>query len=299
MISTRFKLDKLVIGSSFTLGTINSVQANFNTEVLTNYPAGHIAPMCIANLSQRPQFNVTTPDLATTLAAVPVNGLATTSDSYLYQKKATDTGSVARATTTHTRYVVSVVTVYWSTITLPNNGEGTVQLMVNPVWDGTNDIIVMGSAVALSGNLACDARYGCGPVSINGTSINGIQSIEVTSGAAMRALDASSEIWPSVCCIDRVAPVVRIVTTDIQAANLGVTGTALDGSNGLVFWGRKHKVADATTAHIKFIGLNGIAHVESESGDSAQDYQATIVVQLSSASDSVMPLTYTTGQAIA
>jgi hypothetical protein len=171
--------------------------------------------------------------------------------------------------------------------------------MVHPVWDGTNDIIVPAGTLALSGNLACDPRYGAGPVSINGSAIAGVQSIEVSSGAQIVELGASSEQWPTVVAITRVNPVVRITTTSIQLATMGISGTALNGTTGLVFWGRRLRSADASSHHIKGVGLNGIVHVESESGESAEDYRAVLVVTLSSASDSVMPLIFTTAQAIA
>lgn len=298
MINTRNRLDKLVIGSAFTLGSINEVQANFNMEVLSNFPGGHIAPMCIANLLQQPQIRVTTPEIDTVLAAVPVNGYATTNDSYLYQKLATATGTVARATTSHTRHVLSAVTTYWTTVNLQHNQESTLELMVVPVWDGSADIIAPSGSVALTGNLACNPRYGAGPVSINGTAINGIQSIEWSSGAQVQILGASSEVWPTSVSIQRVAPMCRIVTTDIQLATIGIAGTALDETNGLIGWARRHKSADASTHHIKGQILNGIVHVESETGSSPEDYRATLVIHGSSASDSVMPLVFTTGLAI-
>lgn len=298
-INTRHRLDKLVIGSSFTVDHINSSASNFNMEVGSPHPAGHIAPMSTFNRDQSPEIMVTTPELDTVLGTLALNGLSITADSYVYQKLATETSTVARATASHTRHVISALTTYWSSISLPHNNEGTLELVVKPVWDGSTDIIAPAGSVALSGNLASDARYGCGPVSINGTPLLGVQNIEVVSGVQCKSLGASSDLWPSSQGIQAVDPVVRVTTTDISLAAIDIEGTALNGSTGLVFWGRRLHTADGSSHHIKFIGLNGTVHVESETGTGVDDYVAVLRFTLTAGSDSVMPLTYTTAQAIA
>lgn len=298
-VNTRHRIDKLVIGSSFTLDQINSISNNFGMDLLSNHPAGHIAPMSLSNRSQDPEITVTTPELDTVLATLALNGLSITADSYVYQKLATETGTVARATTSHTRHVISALTTYWNSISLPHNNEGTLELVVKPVWDGSTDIIAPAGSVALTTTLAGDARYGCGPVSINGTPLLGVQNIEIVSGVECKPTGASSDLWNSSQGVQKVAPVVRITTTDIALASLDIEGTALNGSTGLVFWARRLHTADASSHHIKFIGLDGKVDVESESGQGTDDYQTVLRFTLISASDSVMPLTYTTAQAIA
>lgn len=298
-VNTRHRLDKLVIGSSFTLDQINSSTSNFNMDLLSNHPAGHIAPMSLSNRSQDPEITVTTPELDTVLGALALNGLSITADSYLYQKLATETGTVARATTSHTRHVISALTTYWTSISLPHNNEGTLELVVKPVWDGTNDIIAPAGGQALTTTLAGDPRYGCGPVSINNTPLLGVQNIEVVSGVECKPLGASSELWNTSQGIQKVAPIVRVTTTDIALASIDIEGTNLDGTNGLVFWARRLHTADGSSHHIKFIGLTGKVDVESESGSGTDDYVAVLRFTLTAGSDSVMPLTYTTAQAIA
>lgn len=297
-VNTRHRLDKIVIGSSFTVSHIASASSNFNMDVLSISPAGHIAPMSIANLSQNPEITVTTGELDTVLATLPLNGLSTAVDSTLYQKLATDTGTVARVTTSHTKHLISVVTTYWNSISLPHNQEGTMELVVRPVWDGSTDIIIPSASNALLTSLAAGYRYGAGPVSINGTALQGVQNIEVVSGCQIKNTGASSELWPTSVAIQAVAPVVRITTTDIQLLTRDIEGTALNGSTGLVFYGRRFGSADASAHHLKFIGLVGTVHVESESGSNQDDYQCVLRVTLAAGTDLVQPLTYTATTAI-
>lgn len=298
-ISTLHGIDKIVIGGSLTLNAITSVRGTTEIESLMNRPAGHIAPMCRANLSEKPRIVVQTPDIAAVLAAIPVNGLATATDSYLYQKKKTETGSVARGTTAHTRWALSQVLVYWTRITLPHNGEGSIEVVIIPVWDGTNDVIVPTGSVALATNLSCTYRFGAGPVAINTDVISGIQNIEVTSGVQTEERGASSERWTTFAGILQVNPMVRITTTTIAMTSFGISGTALDGTDGLSFFARCFRTPDDDTSHILFTGLNGAIIVEEESAQGTDDYEAILRAELVSASDSVMPLIATTAQAIA
>jgi hypothetical protein len=57
-------------------------------------------------------------------------------------------------------------------------------------------------------------------------------------------------------------------------------------------------VANATAQHIKFTGLNGIATPVDSNGQQSSPITDTVRVQLTSVSDSVLPLTVNTASAI-
>ncbi len=103
--------------------------------------------------------------------------------------------------------------------------------------------------------------------------------------------------------MQRRTPKVTIKTLEnVNWATLGLAGTALNGSTGLVFYGRKYsaqgRVANATAEHIKFTGLNGSAIPMDSDGQDSSPISDTLVCELISASDSVLPLTLNAASAI-
>ena len=171
-------------------------------------------------------------------------------------------------------------------------------------WDGTNDPLVYATG-ALSGNLTGSEYFCAGPVSINGTSYPGVKSIEIDSGTELIHESSDGEVWPSFVGIQHVAPTVTIKLFEKVLLNtVGLQGSALNGTTGLVFYARKYangtpaRVANATAEHIKFIGLNGAVIPIDADGQDSSPYTDTIKIELVSVSDSVLPLTLTAGSAI-
>jgi hypothetical protein len=84
---------------------------------------------------------------------------------------------------------------------------------------------------------------------------------------------------------------------------LGLRGTVLDGTNGIVCYGRKFapsasRVSNATAAHLKFQGLNGTCIPVESAGDGRSPMSDTLKVELVTLTAETNPLTCSTGQAI-
>lgn len=304
MATSIWKLDKIVMPSSVEFTELSNMRWDAGIEQMVEHPAGHPHPMFTAIKAQKPAIEFTTPQLSTLLANIGVGGASITSALTTYFKSATATGSVARATTSHKKIVLNKTLAYWNTLRLPHNGKGDADVVLRAVWDGTNDPFVYTGSVALSGNLTAPEYFGAGPASINGTDIPGIQSIEVASGVKLIEAGGSSNVWDDFVGLEMTAPVVTIRTFEaVNWATLGLAGTALDGSAGLVFYARKYsangtRVANATTAHIKFIGLLGHAVPVDSAGQEAGAITDTLRCTLVASSDSVVPLTGTVSSAI-
>ncbi len=302
-VSATERLDKIVLPSSTEISVINSARIDAGITNQTMRPAGHAHPMFTSNQSQTPKVEFTTPQLDVVLGYMTLAGVAMgTTD--LYLKAASNPGNVARATTGHKKLRMTAGVGYWSQINLKHNAPSDITGVLEPIYDGTNDPIVYAGSQALSGNLAVGTFFGAGPVAINGTALGAVQSISVASGIQTTKLGGESEEFPTFAGIEMTEPVITIqFQREYNWSSIGLRGTTLDGTNGLVFYARKFsngasRVANATAEHIKFTVLNGLANPVDSSGQNSSPISDTIRIHARSASDSVLPMTVNTASAI-
>lgn len=309
-IGTIYKLDKVVMPTSVEFSQIRSMRWMAGGSPLTERPAGHPHPMFLGVQGVKPALEFVTSELDVLLAAIGVGGAAVGSTA-TYFKAGAATGSVARATTSHQKITITTSLGYWSSIRLSHNGVSEATVMLQAIYDGTNDPFVYAATQALSGNLGVGTYFGAGPVSVNGTSLTGVQEITIDSGVRLIQAGDASEEFDTFIGVETTEPVVTIkFMNQINWTTIGLRGLALNGSTGLVFYARKYKasaagtfsggtrVANATAEHIKFIGLNGVASPVDSNGQQSSPTTDTIQFRLSSASDSVVPLTGTVSSAI-
>lgn len=270
-------------------------------------PAGHPHAFVSGTRQQRPILEIVTPRLDLVLANVPLTGLATADDSYVYFKQAATSGvsaATARATTSHKRVVVSQLVAYWTRISLPHRGQATVALTIAAVYDGTNNPLVPAGSVALSGNLAAGKEYGCGPasVTVSGPTTTDLEpiNIDIQSGAVLSQEGDASNLWDSFVGVRETDPTVEITSlSKLSLTEFGLQGSALDGSTGLVCYGRKTgpRVSDATTDHVKFVATDGTAFPGRVSTSDGR-WTDTVRIKPIAPDDTTQPLVISTGVAI-
>lgn len=302
-ISTLFKLDQVLLPGSVAVSNIKSQRWASGVSDFLENPSGHVYPMFTSVQQQEPMVEFTSPSIDKILGVVGVGGAALGATT-TYLKLATTTGSVARATTSHSKIVLTSSIAYWRSIRLSHNGTGEIAVSLMANYDGTNDPFIYTASVALNGNLAADNWFGAGPVSINGVAVPGIKEISIDNEVKLIQEGASSEEFDTFIGIESCRPTITIKTKQmVNWATLGLRGSALDGTNGIVCYGRKFtpngsRVADATAGHLKFIGLLGTVKPVDTSGDGTSPMTDTLKATLVSSSDSVAPLTFSTASAI-
>ena len=297
------KLDKIILPGAVAIDVLTNATIDAGITNMTERPAGHVSPMFTANQSQKPMLEFTTPQLDQVLGAVTLAGLsAGTITAFL--KQGAVTGSTSRASSAHKKLEIAASCVYWTSLRLPHNGLGEVTVRVQAAYDGTNDPLVYTGSTALSGNLSAGNFFGAGPVSINGTTLGGVQSITIDSGITMIQAGGESEEFDTFVGIQDSSPVVTIqFLREYNWSSVGLRGTTLNGSTGLVCYGRKYnnkgsRVANATAEHLKFTGLNGVVNPVNTTGQRGSPVSDTIRVHLIAGSDTVLPLTLSTASAI-
>lgn len=302
-IANLHKADKIVIGGSFTFDEVDNFRIDAGMSSLIRRPSGHVAPLFRAGLSQRPVISFTTSQLDTVLANIGQYGLAVTGDSDIYEKLATATGNAARNASSHKRYRISDCFVFWSRIQLPHNGVGTADVTIIPVYDGSNEPIVPAGSTALTSTQAATNHFCAGPVAWNGTTINGVQSIEIVNNLQLIQEGGEGEIWDTFVGCQTIEPVVTITHRDaISLSGIGLDGTVLNGSSGITLWGRHMtgvgRSANNASAHVKLVGANGTAIPNEVSASMSDPTMHTSRFELVAASDSTDPMTLSTGATI-
>lgn len=300
---TLHKLDKIILPGPVALSQISNGAFNANTEFIKGRPAGHPTPLFNASSDQKPTLEFSTTQLASLLGVIGPSGAGLAAITG-YLKKAAAAGSVARATEEHISLVVNESVAFWSTITLPHNGEAEAQVTVQCVYDGTNEPIVYTGSVALSGNLSAAEYFGVGPGALNGSDISGIQEITINSGVKLIVVGESSGLWPTFAAVQETDPVITVkLNHEINWSSVGLDGTALNGTSGLTFYARKYaangsRVANATASHIKFVVANGQATPLNTTGQGTDLVTDSFQVNAVAPDDSTQAIVITVGSAI-
>lgn len=281
---------------------ITSSRVLSGIEILNGTPAGHPYSLFKAIRQQTPAFEITTTQLATALALTGLPGADLSGGNVdFYLKRTVGNGlRVADATTSHTRYRAANVFLGWDSISADQSGEASINLRAICLWDGSNEPIVPAGSVALAGTPSAAEYFAAGPVAVNGTTINGVQSINIDLQPEYKIVFGDGEVWPTFCYVASINPKITINALDNSWASLGLDGTAL---TSCAIYLRKlaangTRVANGTAEHLKFSATNGIAYPESSSGGNNDETPTTLILELASANATAAPLTLSTASAI-
>lgn len=301
MAVTVHKLDKIVIGGwSAAIDQVTNFRQSMQITSRITHPSGHPLPMFAGGEFQLPRITFTTPQIDVVLANCGVTGYGSGTDSILYYKLATPTGSDARNSTTHKIFTVSQVYVYFDNLTLPDRGQATVDVTIVPVWDGTNEPIVPSGSAALASTLTAGNEYRLGPASANDSAIGGMQSINLRINHQILEVTQAGEGWATFVGCDRVQPIVTCQTAEaIAISGFGFDGSALDGDDGFEFFARHVDAALTAETHVYFQATDGRILPEESGIDSTTGLVAdSFRVECISPDDSTSPIIWDTTAAI-
>lgn len=257
-------LDKIVTTSTnMTLQSLSNASLNANIQSLIERGAGEILPNFLSTLSQKPAIEFTTTELDTVLTACGHVGTAIATGTFWIKTGAT-AGRVARATTSHQKVACTTGLMYWDRIRLPHNGPGEIDTRIITVWDGTNNPFILTGSSALSGTVAATNHFRAGPCKINGSAVGAIQEITVNNQVQIEEASGDGDVLTTYASVKTCETIIEVRTLNMINWGSSITydGIALDGSNGFMFWARKHSadnqmVANATEEHISFTALTG------------------------------------------
>lgn len=191
-------------------------------------------PRLTAPMTQNPAIDFSSSEIAALLDKLGTGAVAYEIGAgetvNLFAQQMTATGRSAGSD--HEKWTINkgVVVPTQLTAGLGEGNEARLSAQCIPLWDGTNDPIVL-AAASLAGSPAAAKAYCAGPVAINGVAIGSVQSINVAFGITARRIAGDGEGWPRDVVLDGMAPVITITTTEVSILRtLGLVGNAAAAS---------------------------------------------------------------------
>lgn len=268
--------------SSTFISQFTSCEVSPGVESLLVHAAGQVNPQFVAALGISPEIRFGTTQMKTVLdlAGVSVSDLSG-ANTDLWFKAAADQGNrVASASSAHHRYRAAQALLEIQSITAGHRSLAQANCRMILGFDGTNVPLIYAGSQALSGTPTAAENYVLGECHLNGSEIDGCQDISIDFGRQMIQIGSSGELYPTFNAEGTTSP-----TITIRAHNAGywaTTALALAVTSGS-FYLRKLKTvgreADDQVVHIKFAVTNGLAHIDTTSGDGMSPSITTIVIK--------------------
>ncbi len=234
------------------------------------FAAGHPQPLAVHTYGMRPEIPFSTKQLATLLGDCGLFGAGISGNVDFFLKKVSDLSTrVANATTQHLRYRAAKSLIYWTGLSVEQNGDAMAQVRVVPAYDGTNAPLVAAGSVALSGTPTASEIFTLGPVKINGSLISGVEGVSLELNCELYEIASDGESYLSLVAIKRQNPMLTI--RGVNAVNQ-VTYTLAGAA--LTSWSFALRrmttdagpVADGTSSHIVISGAGGAIEPLENSG---------------------------------
>lgn len=229
----------------------------------TEYGDGSPWPTLIAPISNDPRIPFGTTQILTALTKLGVTGGALGSSAIFFCQKMTEIG---RDTTGHMKATVASGIVRPVSLNAEKDGIAVLQAETICTYDGTNNPIVFATGQSLSGTPAPDEAFTVGPVKINNTWLDSVESIRIEFGINVGVYPTNGEPWARKAVLLTQEPVITVTTHDVSLiASLGLAGNAA-GANSYVYFRRikttdtSMRYADNTASHVK-IAAQGRIHV--------------------------------------
>lgn len=244
---------------------------------------GAIEPRFVTIMGQSPVINFSSHALARCLAAVGVSGLALASPAELFWQAILIDGG-REGTLKHFQMTVNAGLVVPRRISAQQGGLATITYDIICRYNGTNEPIVYTVDQTLAGSPTVDELFTIGKATINGVDLTGITGIDIDFGLQIVQQISDGDIWPTfVGIMERSAPVISIITTDVVSMNtFGLDGTAQGATDSLVYFRKKladgGNVTDVTAEHIKFSIDAGIITVEQTGGGHPGPIECTVMI---------------------
>lgn len=251
------------------VGQTSETNIPSNLEQMILGGGGAIDPTFVAVKEQRPSFEFTTNAIAVALGLAGIDGIAI-APAALFKGflQATTEGGGRPGGSAHQLVTITKGILVPRQLSAQGTDDAKLTMEAVAAWDGTNDPIKFTASSALVGDATATEAFVCGPVVLNGVTIEGILSITIDFGLTFLAPISSGEIYPRFITINQRRPVITIETSNASlGATYGLSGVPQDATDSLVYFRKVleggGRVPIATTQHISFGVDEGIFFIES------------------------------------
>jgi hypothetical protein len=224
-------------GTPLTLNNVSSVRPSTGVSQLIARAGGAVTRAAVGTAFADPRVSFTTRDLATILGAVSLtSGLAITSASLLQYQLRADGGTFAGGSS-HIALRSHKGFLYPTSIraTQDQTDGVPVDLDYMVLDDGTNAVLEILSAQALSGSPAVTDIFYLGPVVVEGVQLTGVRETSVTPGIGYETIRTDGSPYPTEGSITSVNQEMRVTSVNLAGlAARGLFGEAI--STGVTFY---------------------------------------------------------------
>ena len=312
-LTKQYYLHGLYLNEATYIPVVSDLTPAANVEYLTEYAGAAVTPSFRGGQSAIPDVTFTTSeikailDLCTDGDGVSIADFNASQADLLYRRG--DNYGSRDAIGDGTALVVRArkPAMVWTRIEARQGQDGTIQVRLIPTWDGTNDPLVGVGSQSIGANLNVGVKFTLGPVSINGSGVDGVSGWTLEQGLDLNIKAADGEIFPRFVGLRRSDPVLTVDTPDLDLwETYKVMGTQM---TALIAYLRKRaadtvaNVANATAEHIKFTATDnpcGMVTCEQSSGGVTDEASLSLRCALRrSVVGTTHPLTVSTAAAIA
>lgn len=243
---------------------------------------GGVDPVFQATKTLQPKISLSTNAIASALALCSMDGLALTAGDFYFQKLAN--GSAPRVSgSAHVKLAATAGVVLPRRLQAGHVTPATLALEVFCLSNAGNAPLVASKNSALAGTPTADECFVAGPVSINGTELVGVQSIDIDFGINEELLGGDGEAYNSFAAIMTRQPKITIECFDMDlAADFGIGGTAQGATDTVIYFRKVSanglRVANVTEEHISVTIDAG--HIGVKSGSARPGEPAMITLEL-------------------
>jgi len=285
-------LHGIVNGSTF-ISEFTSLSVSPSVQPFLSHSAGHMYPQHADVMKQLPEIRFTTPQIKSILDLTDDDGIADLSaaNTDLHFKLAADQSNRgASASLIHYRYRAAKAFLILERITAGHDTDAQAQCRLICSYDGTNAPLVYAGSLAVAGTLATAEHYVLGEVHINGSEVDGPQSLDIDYQQNILQAGGSGELFNTFHCQMQSTPRATIAVMNALPWALGQAFDLSSVSLYLRKRGRAARVADATAEHIKFSATDGLGCIEGTNGDGMGPNITTVALNFIAPDATTAPL---------
>jgi hypothetical protein len=278
------------MGSAVILPDITSLGLNLNPELMAEMVADSATPKHVAMVARKLMGNVECFSIASAIDAIGLTGLtinaATNSGVEFYLQKFDKNGFAASSN--HRSFTFKKGVVVPKTISVQHRQDAKLTFDVVPIYDGTNNAVVIADNASLPSITIAAARWTLGPIIIGGDTLTEYTGLEIDFGNTVETGSSESDQDETHVAVRTHEPKITITGIDplwFSGTVVGLGGSVVAQSTDAIYLRKRAQdavgfVADATAEHIKFTPC-GLAAVNQAFRAQAQRIgETTIEVKL-------------------
>lgn len=277
-VSALYYPHAIVLPSGTVIAQLSDLTPGYELDDLTEFAAGQVGPQFVGSGRSVPHVPFTSTQLLSVLSEIDTLGVAKSlaaGNTDVYYRAGASLGArVAGASSAHVRMrMASNGLLTWQSIQADQDRTAEIRARILPVWDGTNNPVVVTGSQALAGTSAVNSLFTLGPIKINGSFVGGLTTLTWENNLEYEEVAGDGEEFISYGGVRTVRPVITFRTKNVAVLNTyGAKGTAL---TALSCFFRKRQsaginVADATTEHISLTHTAGVIKAQRISNAEAE-----------------------------